>query len=243
MQTYPMGQVASGGWRMVCTSATLCNVIFLSTLFLLIGCGSAAPTPTPPPLVATATPDAPIIVAMGDSLTEGLGVVPDQAYPAQLEHKLRRDGYNISVINAGVSGETSSGALERVNWVIRLKPQLVILATGGNDSLRGIDTALTESNIDQIVKTFKAQGIMVVLAGMQTVQNMGNDYTTAFQAIYPAVAQENDLILIPFFLEGVGGNPELNQADSIHPTAEGYTVVVETIYPYVQEAIKQQGIQ
>ncbi|MFN8439415.1 MAG: arylesterase [Caldilineaceae bacterium] len=212
-------------------------LLILFTL-LLAACGGAEPTPTPQPIAATATPSEPIIVAMGDSLTEGLGVDPDQAYPAQLERKLHADGYQYTVVNAGVSGETSTGALERVNWVIKLKPQIVILATGGNDSLRGIDTNVTKSNIDKIVKAFKAEKIVVVLAGMQTVQNMGPEYTSAFQAIYPAVAKENDLILIPFFLEGVGGKPELNQADSIHPTAQGYTVVVETIYPYVLDAIK-----
>ena len=212
---------------------TLCCVF----AFLLFACGGgeAVPTAQPAPVATTATD--PLIVAMGDSLTEGLGVDMDQAYPAQLERKLRSDGHNFTVVNAGVSGETSSGALERVNWVLKLKPQIVILATGGNDSLRGIDTNVTKENIDKLVKTFKAEGIVVVLAGMQTVQNMGTEYTSAFKAIYPAVAKENDTILIPFFLEGVGGVQGLNQADSIHPTAEGYTVVVETIYPYVLEAI------
>lgn len=207
---------------------------------LFAACGGEEATPTPQAVPAIVTPSAPLIVAMGDSLTEGLGVDREQAYPAQLERKLREDGHNFTVINAGVSGETSSGALERVNWVLKLKPQIVILATGGNDSLRGIDPALTEKNIDQLVKTFKAQNIVVVLAGMQTVQNMGPEYTAAFQLIYPTVAKENELILIPFLLEGVGGKQELNQADSIHPTADGYTIVVETIYPYLLEAIQKR---
>ena len=221
-------------------AAILYALLIAFFALLLAACGSEEATPTPQPVAAITTPSDPIIVAMGDSLTEGLGVDPDQAYPAQLERKLHADGYKYTVINAGVSGETSTGALERVNWVIKLKPQIVILATGGNDSLRGIDTNVTKSNLDQIVKAFKAEKIVVVLAGMQTVQNMGPEYTSAFQAIYPAVAKENDLILIPFFLEGVGGKPELNQPDSIHPTAEGYTVVVETIYPYVLQAIQKK---
>ena len=212
-------------------------------LLLLSACGQAEPTPTPAPVptatsVAT-TGRAGLIVAMGDSLTEGLGVNMDEAYPAQLERKLRADGYNFSVINAGVSGETSSGALARIDFVMTLNPDIVILATGGNDSLRAIDPALTQANITQLVQTLQAKGILVVLAGMQTVQNMGAEYTGAFQAIYPAVAQAEDVLLIPFFLEGVGGNRELNQPDFIHPTAEGYAVVVETIYPYVVEAINQ----
>jgi acyl-CoA thioesterase-1 len=206
----------------------------------LAGCGSATPAPTPAP-----TPTAPavdgVIVAMGDSLTEGLGVDPDQAYPAQLADKLHADGYNYNVINAGVSGETSTGALARVNWVLTLKPDIVILATGGNDGLRGIDPALTKSNIEQLVRTFQQHNVTVVLAGMEMVQNMGDQYTRAFRAIYPDVAKAEGVILIPFLLEGVGGNPKLNQADFIHPTAEGYAVVVKTIYPYVLEAIKQHN--
>jgi acyl-CoA thioesterase-1 len=175
---------------------------------------------------------------MGDSLTEGLGVDQQDAYPAQLERKLQADGYKVKVINAGVSGETSSGALARLDWVLKLKPQIVLLATGGNDSLRGIDPTLTQANLQQLVQKLQAQQITVVLAGMQTAQNLGAEYTQAFAAIYPAVAQANQVILIPFFLAGVAGDPKLNQRDFIHPTAAGYTVVVQTIYPYVLEALK-----
>lgn len=180
-----------------------------------------------------------IIVAMGDSLTEGLGVNMDQAYPAQLERKLRADGYNYTVINAGVSGETTTGALARVDWVLTLQPDLVILATGGNDSLRAIDPALTKANMRQLVQAFQAAKVPVILAGMQTVQNLGEEYANTFRAIYPAVAEEYQIPLIPFFLEGVAGDPKLNQPDFIHPTAEGYTIVVETVYPYVVEALEQ----
>lgn len=211
----------------------------------LAACGgeTAAPTPTTAP-VATVAPTAAssgVIVAMGDSLTEGLGVNMEDAYPAQLERKLQAAGYNYTVVNAGVSGETTSGALARVDWVLTLKPKLVILATGGNDSLRAIDPALTKENIRKLVQALQAADVPVVLAGMQTVQNLGDDYTNAFRAIYPAVAEEYHLILIPFFLEGVAGDPKLNQADFIHPTAEGYKIVVETIYPYVVQGLEQAG--
>ncbi len=197
------------------------------------------PTTVPTATSVATTGRAGLIVAMGDSLTEGLGVNMDEAYPAQLERKLRAAGYDFRVINAGVSGETSSGALARVDFVMTLDPAIVILATGGNDSLRAIDPALTQANITQLVQTLQAKGVIVVLAGMQTVQNMGAEYTEAFQAIYPAVAQTEDVLLIPFFLAGVAGNRDLNQPDFIHPTAEGYAVVVETIYPYVVAAINQ----
>ncbi len=213
----------------------LLNFLFL--LFSLSACdaGSSAPpaaTPIPSPT------DAPIrLVAMGDSLTEGLGVDPDQAYPAQLARKLQAEGYNVDVINAGISGETSSGARSRVDWVLSLDPDVVILATGGNDGLRGIDPAITAENIDALVQRLQESGAVVVLAGMEMVQNMGEAYTSAFRAIYPDVAAQHDVILVPFLLEGVGGNPELNQPDFVHPTAAGYEVVVETIYPYVLEAL------
>ncbi len=211
-------------------------------VLLFTACGGAKPTPTvaPAPTSTAATPSekARVIVAMGDSLTEGLGVDMDQAYPAQLERKLQADGHNFSVVNAGFSGETSAGALQRVNFVLKLKPEIVILGTGGNDSLRGIDPALTQKNITKLVRAFKAKNVVVVLAGMQTVQNMGADYAQKFQAIYPAVAKAEDVILIPFFLEGVADNPQLMQDDYIHPKPAGYAIVVKTIYPYVLQAIK-----
>lgn len=210
---------------------------------LSVACSSGStplPSPTPLPL-PTALPAAGVIVALGDSLTEGMGVDPNGSYPAQLERKLHDNGYNWTVVNAGVSGETSSGALSRVDWVIdSLHPDIVILATGGNDSLRATDPAVTEQNLRQIVERLQAADVTVILAGMQTVQNMGQDYTDAFRAIYPKIAEEYHLILIPFLLEGVAGDPKLSQEDFIHPTAEGYTIVVETVYPYVVEAIEQE---
>ena len=220
-------------------------VLCVVLLCWLAACGgeTATPTPTSAPAatVAPTLASAGVIVAMGDSLTEGLGVNMADAYPAQLERKLQADGYHYTVINAGVSGETTSGALARVNWVLTLKPKLVILATGGNDSLRALDPALTKANIRNLVQTFQSAGVPVVLAGMQTVQNLGQEYTNTFRAIYPAVAEEYHLILIPFFLEGVAGDPKLNQQDFIHPTAAGYKIVVETIYPYVVQGIEQAG--
>jgi acyl-CoA thioesterase-1 len=178
------------------------------------------------------------ILAVGDSLTEGLGVREDQAYPAVLERKLKSHGIGYRVINAGVSGETSSGTLSRIQWILRLKPDIVILVTGANDGLRGLDPDLTRSNLEKIVRQLKALDVVVVLGGMRMVQNLGDRYTRAFAGIYPAVAADQNVILIPFFLEGVAGESELNQPDGIHPTAEGYRRIVEHIYPYVEEAIR-----
>ena len=178
------------------------------------------------------------ILAIGDSLTEGLGVAEELAYPAVLQKKLVEQGYAYQVINAGVSGETSSGARSRLKWALTLKPDIVILVTGANDGLRGIAPDLIQSNIEAIVELLKQNEIIVVLGGMQMVQNLGQDYTAAFSNMYSQIAQSYDIILIPFFLAGVGANPRLNQADGIHPTAEGYRVIVENIYPYVVKAIQ-----
>ena len=178
------------------------------------------------------------IIALGDSLTEGLGVEEELAYPAVLEEKLKAQGYRYRVINAGISGETSSGTLSRIKWLLTLKPDIVVLVIGANDGFRGIETDLIESNIRAIIKELKENNVTVVLGGMQIVQNLGRDYTTAFSEIYPRVARAEEITLMPFFLSGVGAEPELNQPDGIHPTAEGYRVIVNNLMPYVLEAIK-----
>lgn len=197
-----------------------------------------APPPAPKPLEAAAPAAlSGVIAAVGDSLTEGYGVDEEKAYPALLEQKLRASGHNYSVINAGISGETSSGTLSRVRWILTLKPDIVILETGANDGLRGIDPNLTRENIRETVRILKGEGVVVVLAGMEMVRNLGADFTGAFREIYPTVAEEEDVLLVPFFLKGVAGDPRLNQADGIHPKTEGYRIVVETVYPYVVEAI------
>jgi acyl-CoA thioesterase-1 len=180
-----------------------------------------------------------VIVCMGNSLTAGYGVDEDQAYPALLQKRLREAGMPYNVINAGISGETSSGALSRLEWMLTLDPDIVILETGANDGLRGVDPDLTRRNIEAMVSELQARGIVVVLAGMQMVRNLGLDFTRAFSAIYLEIAREADLILIPFFLEGVAGRPDLNQADGIHPTPEGYRLIVANIYPYVLDAIER----
>lgn len=179
------------------------------------------------------------IVAAGNSLTAGFGVSEDEAYPARLERKLLKDGYRYKVINAGSSGETSSGLLSRVKWILTLKPDIVILETGANDGFRGINPEHARKNIEEAVRILNANRVTVVLAGMQIVQNLGKEYTDSFKAIYPAIAQKEEVILIPFFLEGLSGDPYLNQADGVHPTSQGYSIVVDNIYPYILEAIKK----
>jgi len=213
---------------------TLTYFFIIFVVFSVPGCGDES--------TSQSVPNAPeyegIIVAVGDSLTEGLGVGEEFAYPALLEKKLQSEGYHYRVINAGVSGETSSGTLARIKWVLTLKPDIVILVIGANDGFRGIDPELIKSNILTIVRTFKEQKVTVLLGGMQMGQNLGKEYITAFEKIYPLVAREENVGLVPFFLNGVAANPKLNQADGIHPTAEGYRVVVDHILPYVVKAIE-----
>ncbi len=168
------------------------------------------------------------ILALGDSLTEGLGVANEDNYPAQLETRLHEQGYkNAKVINSGLSGETSTGLVNRLDWVLQTKPDVTILTIGANDAIRGIDVATVEKNIRTAVKRLQDNGSEVILGGMQIYDNLGSDYVKSFAEIYPRVAKDMNVTLIPFFLEGVGGDPKLNQADAIHPTKEGYTIIVD----------------
>jgi acyl-CoA thioesterase-1 len=177
------------------------------------------------------------IVCLGDSLTAGYGVKEKEAYPARIERKLNESGYRWRVINAGIIGETSSETLTRINQVLELKPAIVILEIGINDGFQGIDPNIIKKNIEETVRILKENKITVVLAGMRMLANLSHDYNPAFAAIYPAIAGENDLILIPFFLEGVAGEPALNKGDGIHPNGKGYRIVTDTVYPYALKAI------
>ena len=205
----------------------------------LTACAAPAGTPAEQPAPAATDTAAPEIriLALGNSLTAGFGVAESESYPALLQARLRADGIPAQVINGGISGETSSAALSRLEWMLQTAPDIVILETGGNDGLRGVDLDQTAANLDEIVGRLTDEGITVIVAGMQIIQNLGPEYADEFAAIYPAVAEQHDAILIPFFLEGVATDPALNQADFIHPNAAGYEVLVTHIYPFVLEAI------
>lgn len=178
--------------------------------------------------------DRPRIVAFGDSLTAGLGVAPEDSYPAHLQRRLDAAGYRYRVINAGVSGETTAGGLRRVPWILQSRPSLVILELGGNDGLRGLNVEETRSNLERIIERLLAEQVPVVLAGMKLPPNYGADYTSRFEAIYPELAKTYRLTLIPFFLEGVATKATLNQADGIHPTGEGYRLIAENIFRTIE---------
>jgi acyl-CoA thioesterase I len=175
-----------------------------------------------------------VIVALGDSLTAGLGVGADEAYPALLEARLRREGFAYRVVNAGVSGDTSAGGLRRIDWALRLSPAVVIVALGANDGLRGQPPEALRDNLTRIVERARAAGARVLLAGMRVPPNYGDDYARAFAGVYPAVAKATGVPLAPFLLDGVAGNSRLNQADGIHPTAEGQRRIAELLWPYLK---------
>jgi acyl-CoA thioesterase-1 len=187
--------------------------------------------PEPVPTTAPSpSDDRPRIIAFGDSLTAGLGVSPAQSYPMQLQKRLDAQGYSYQVINAGVSGETSAGGLRRVPWLLASKPYMVILELGANDGLRGLGLPETRSHLDQIIRKFKEAHVPVLLTGMKLPPNYGEEYRTEFEAMYRDLAAAHGLPLIPFVLEGVAGERTLNQSDGIHPTAEGYRIVVDNVW-------------
>ena len=174
-----------------------------------------------------------IVVAFGDSLTAGLGVMPDESYPAQLQARLRADGYAYRVVNAGASGDTTAGGLRRVDWALKNKPAIVIVALGANDAMRGQDLASVRSNLDGIVARFQKAGAHVLVAGMEVPPNYGARYAADFRRLYVEVARKRGTAFMPFLLDGVAGNPRLNQGDGIHPTAEGYRIIVDHLWPFL----------
>jgi acyl-CoA thioesterase-1 len=175
-----------------------------------------------------------VIVAFGDSLTAGLGVTPEDSYPARLQARLRSEGYAYRVVNAGASGDTTAGGLRRVDWALKNRPDIVIVALGANDAMRGQDLASVRANLDAIVARFQKAGVRVLVAGMEVPPNYGARYTADFRRLYAEVARKRGAAFMPFLLDGVAGSPRLNLPDGIHPTAEGYRVVVEHLWPFLQ---------
>jgi acyl-CoA thioesterase I len=172
------------------------------------------------------------IVFFGNSLTAGYGISPSEAFPALIQNKIDSLNLPYKVINAGVSGETSSGGNSRIDWILRQPLDIFILELGANDGLRGIPISETKKNLQSIIDKVKAKNseVILVLAGMQIPPNMGHQYATEFRNIYSELANKNKMALIPFLLEGVGGEVKLNQQDGIHPTAEGHRIVAENVW-------------
>lgn len=178
------------------------------------------------------------IIFFGDSLTVGLGLrdPAEEAFPGLIQKKLTAAHLPWRVVNAGLSGETTSGGLRRVDWILRQPVDVFVLELGGNDGLRGIEPAVSRVNLQGIIDRIRAKNpaVKILLAGMQMPPSLGPDYTSDFAAIYPELAEKNHLPLVPFLLDGVALNPELNQRDGIHPTAEGHAIVAETVWKYLE---------
>jgi acyl-CoA thioesterase-1 len=188
-----------------------------------------------------AEPRAPVIVALGDSLTAGYGVAQDQAFPAQLEAALKARGREVVVINAGVSGDTTAAALARLDWALPEDASAVIIELGGNDALQGIPPEGTKQVLEKIIEKVQAKGLPILLAGMEAPRNMGNDYVEEFRAVYADLARQYDVIFYPFFLEGAALNDGMMQGDGIHPNGRGVAAIVENILPKVEELVRRVG--
>jgi acyl-CoA thioesterase-1 len=187
-----------------------------------------------------AAPDSrPAILAFGDSLTAGHGLELADSYPSQLQQELDRRGYKYRVVNAGISGDTTSGGLSRIDSALAVHPKIVILELGANDGLRGVPIREAKRNLEQMTVKSQAAGATVVLAGMTLPLNYGPDYIHDFEMMYPDLSRQYKTVLIPFFLEDVAARMDLNQEDGIHPTAKGYTIVVRTVLKYIEPLLER----
>lgn len=196
----------------------------------------AAAAPSTGPFSRPAT--LPRVVFLGDSLTAGLGLDAEQAFPAVLGEMLEGVGTPITVVNAGVSGDTTAGGLRRLDWLLRQKPDVVVVGLGANDGLRGLKLEASEQNLRDIVSRAHGAGAKVLLLGMLIPPNYGPEYVSSFRDLYPRLAKELSVGLVPFLLEGVGGEPTMNQADGIHPTAEGHRILAQNVLPHLKPLIK-----
>lgn len=181
------------------------------------------------------------LLALGDSLSAGYGLATGEGFTDQLAAALHKEGMDVTVLNGGVSGDTTAGGLARLDWMLSDRPDAVIVALGANDGLRGFNPTDTEANLDAILTKLKQHNIPVLLTGMLALPNMGSEYGEDFNGLYPKLAKRHDVVFYPFFLEGVAGNLELNQQDAIHPNAKGVAEIIRRILPSVKELLAQQA--
>jgi acyl-CoA thioesterase-1 len=228
------------------TTARQTALIVCLALAALGGCSrgegerAAGAKPAPALLPSTADPR-PKIVALGDSLTAGNGLLESEAFPALLQQRLDTEGYAFEVINAGVSGDTSAGGLRRLDWVLKEDVRVVIVALGANDGLRGLSVDQMKRNLSEIIERVRAKGAYVILAGMEAPPNYGPEYAAAFRAAYADVARQHRVAFVPFLLQGVAGVGHLNQADGIHPTAAGTELVADTVWKTLIPILDELG--
>jgi acyl-CoA thioesterase-1 len=205
-----------------------------SLLVTILLCLSATAHAQSTPAQSTPAQSTPVKLAiLGDSLAAGYGVKPGQSVPARLEAALKAQGRNVAVINHGVSGDTTAGGLDRVDWMLADKPDIVMVELGANDALRGLDPAAAERSLDAIIAKLKAAGVTVWLAGMLAPRNFGPEYSQQFDGLYKRLAEKYNVPLYPFFLDGVAQDAALNQADGLHPNPRGVDIIVERLLPFV----------
>lgn len=224
------------------------RVVGALSLLVLAGCGagdrgSGAARDTGARRTASGSTDTtqrPVVLFLGTSLTAGLGLDPEEAYPALIQRKLDSAGIGWRAVNAGLSAETSAGALRRLEWLLSDPPRVVVVETGANDGLRGLDVDSTRANLEAIIATIRTRDstIRIVLAGMEAPPNLGPRFTARFRAIYPQLARRHGLALIPFLLDGVGGVDSLNQSDGIHPNARGQEIVAANVWRTLEPVLR-----
>ena len=229
----------------------LCLSVSLGALLVLAGCGGNAgaerTSNQQQPGAAKAEPPRaggparPKIVALGDSLTAGLGLVETQAYPALLQKKLDAEGYPFEVVNAGVSGDTSAGGLRRLDWALEGDVRVLILARGANDGLRGLPPNQMKKNLDTIIERARERNVTVILAGMEAPPNYGADYTASFRRVYHDLARDEQLVFLPFLLENVAGDAALNQGDGIHPNARGAEIIADAMWKVLRPVLDEMS--
>jgi len=181
-----------------------------------------------------------VILFLGDSISAGYGINPDQAFPALIQGRIDSLGWNFEVVNAGLSGDTTAGGLRRIDWLLRRKIDVLILELGANDGLRGVPVEEIKRNLQAIIDRTKRKypSVKIVIAGMRLPPNWGPDYTSRFQSVFPELAKKNHVVLIPFLLEGVGGDPQLNLLDRIHPTPEGHQIVADNVWKVLKPVLE-----
>ncbi len=224
-----------------CLLASSCSTGGCGFIF---GAGSE-PASTAAGATASADPTAPIarpkIVALGDSLTVGLGLLETESYPSLLQNKLDEEGYPFEMVNSGVSGDTSAGGLRRLDWALEGDVRILIVALGANDGLRGLSIAEMKQNLTTIIERAREKNVVVILAGMEAPPNYGAEYVQSFRTAFRDVAGKERVLLIPFLLDKVAGQPSLNQADGIHPNVEGTRIVADTVWPVLRSVLDQMG--
>jgi len=225
------------------------NIYLILTCLAVAGCSREQPPPRESepsrdtrPAASPKTPDdRPVIVAFGDSLSAGFGADPGQSFPDFVQKELNQRGYRYRMVNAGISGDTTTDGLERIRTITALQPVLVILEFGGNDGLRGLPVTTTRANLEQMILALQQAGAKVILAGMTLPPNYGVEYIRSFEGVYQGLARQYHLPLIPFLLRGVGGNPALMQRDGIHPTGEGNRVVAKNVMQVLEPLLSRKG--